>query len=443
MVTDSIATLAVADQQRQSRRAWVMLVALSFAFACSTLDRIVISLLVEPIKADLGLSDTQFSLLQGLAFLLVYSLSGIFIGLLVDRVNRRTLIAVGVALWSLMTGLCGLARSFWQLFLARAGVGIGEATLSPAAFSLIVDMFPRSKHGFALGLYSAGGVIGGCLALMAGGTLISALAARGAMELPIIGLVQPWQMTFFLLTLPGLVIAAAFLLLREPGRTTGVASRAQGYFSNPALREFYANHKSLLIRHHVAVGLCNLGLLGALSWLPSLFIRVHGWDVADIGIAAGLCYMAGGLAGLIGGGALGDYVLRFGPATRLTVCAISTAGAAVCAVIYPLAPNAHIAMVAFGGFMMCGSLPLGVANAALQLIVHGSIRGVVSSIYYLVLSLVAILGPTLIAVLADRVFPEQVGIRYATAIVLGVTAVMSTLLFIWVTPAYRRLAARP
>ena len=440
MVTNSIA-VAVADEQRESRRAWVMLVALSLAFACSTLDRIVISLLVEPIKADLGLTDTQFSLLQGLAFLLVYSLSGIFIGLLVDRINRCTLIAIGVALWSLMTGLCGLARSFWELFFARAGVGIGEATLSPAAFSLIVDMFPRSKHGFALGLYSAGGVMGGCLALMAGGTLISTLAARGAMEVPIIGLVQPWQMTFFLLTLPGLAIAAAFLMLREPARTTGVASRSAGYFSNPALRAFYATHKSFLIRHHVAVGLCNLGLLGALSWLPSLFIRVHGWDVRDIGIAAGLCYMAGGLAGLIGGGALGDYVLRFGPATRLTVCAVSTAVAAVCAVIYPLAPNAQIAMVAFGGFMMCGSLPLGVANAALQMIVHGSIRGVVSSIYYLVLSLVAILGPTLIAVIGDRVFPEQVGIRYATAIVLSIAAVLSTLLFIWVTPEYRRLTA--
>lgn len=441
MVTDSIATLAAANEQRQSRRAWVMLVALSLAFACSTLDRIVISLLVEPIKADLGLTDTQFSLLQGLAFLLVYSLSGIFIGLLVDRINRCKLIGVGIALWSLMTGLCGLARSFWGLFFARAGVGVGEATLSPAAFSLIVDMFPRSKHGFALGLYSAGGVIGGCLALMAGGTLISALAARGAVELPIIGTVQPWQMTFFLLTLPGLVIAAWFFVLREPARTTGVASRSEGYFSNPALRAFYATNKSLLIRHHVAVGLCNLGLLGALSWLPSLFIRVHGWDVADIGIAAGLCYMAGGLAGLIGGGAVGDYVLRFGPAARLTVCAVSTALAAVCAVIYPLAPNAHVAMAAFGGFMMCGSLPLGVANAALQMIVHGSIRGVVSSVYYLVLSMVAILGPTLIAVLGDRVFPQQDGIRYATAIVLGVTAALSMVLFLWVTPAYRRMTA--
>ena len=441
MVTDSIATMAAADEQRQSRRAWVMLVALSLAFACSTLDRIVISLLVEPIKADLGLTDTQFSLLQGLAFLLVYSLSGILIGLLVDRINRCKLIGVGVALWSLMTGLCGLARSFWQLFLARAGVGIGEATLSPAAFSLIVDMFPRSKHGVALGLYSAGGVIGGCLALMAGGTLISSLAARGVQQLPIIGAVQPWQMTFFLLTLPGLVIAAIFFVLREPTRTTGVASPTAGYFDNPQLRAFYATNKSLLLRHHVAVGLCNLGLLGALSWLPSLFIRVHGWDVGDIGIAAGLCYMAGGLAGLIGGGAVGDYVLRFGPATRLTICAISTAGAAVCAVIYPLADSPHVAMVAFGGFMMCGSLPLGVANAALQMVVHGSIRGVVSSIYYLVLSLVAILGPTLIAVLADRVFPEQTGIRYATAIVLGLTAAVSTALFLWVTPAYRRRAA--
>jgi MFS family permease len=164
--------------------------------------------------------------------------------------------------------------------------------------------------------------------------------------------------------------------------------------------------------------------------------------VGDIGIAAGLCYMVGGLAGLIGGGALGYYVLRFGAAARLTVCAASTLGAAVCAVIYPLLPDAAIAMVAFGGFMMCGSLPLGVANAALQMIVHGSIRGVVSSIYYLVLSLVAILGPTLIDVLADRVFPQQVGLRYATAIVLGVTAVLATLLFLWVTPAYRRLVAQ-
>lgn len=441
MVTANVAPLQNVSERQQSPRAWAMLVALSIAFACSTLDRIVISLLVEPIKADLGLTDTQFSLLQGLAFLLVYSVAGIFLGFLVDRINRCRLIGTGVALWSLMTALCGVARSFWQLFFARAGVGIGEAALSPAAFSLIADMFPRSRHGFALGLYSAGGVIGGCLALMAGGTLISALAERGAVHVAWIGLVQPWQMTFFVLALPGLAIAALFYMMRESPRTTGVARRDDGFLRNPDLHAFYASNKSLLIRHHVAVGLCNLGLLGALSWLPGLFIRVHGWDVGAIGMAAGLCYMAGGLAGLIGGGAVGDYVLRFGAATRLTVCAVSTGAAALCGLIYPLSQDAYIAMVAFGGFMMFASLPLGVANAALQMVVPGSIRGVVSSVYYLVLSLVAILGPTLIAVLADRAFPQQTGIRYATAIVLTFTAALSMLFFVWVTPAYRRLAA--
>jgi MFS family permease len=198
--------------------AWVTVAVLFVAYIFSFIDRMIIGLLVEPMKADLNLSDTQISLLQGLAFAIFYTLVGLPLGRLIDRAARLRVAAVGVALWSIMTMACGLAGQYWQLFVARMGVGVGEATLSPAAYSIISDSFPQRRMGLAMGVYGLGSAVGAGLAFIIGAAVIQLVTSAGTLTLPLIGEVRAWQATFMIVGLPGLVIAAVLAMMPEPAR---------------------------------------------------------------------------------------------------------------------------------------------------------------------------------------------------------------------------------
>jgi MFS family permease len=210
-------------------RAWYAVAVLVLAFVFSFIDRIVIALLVEPIKADLGISDFDIGLLQGFAFAIFYALLGIPIGRLSDRISRRGIIATGIAVWSLMTAACGLARSFFGLFLARVGVGVGEATLSPAAYSMISDYFPREKLGRALGVYQSGAMLGAGIAFLVGGAAVQLLSAYDGQVLPVLGPVRMWQLAFFAVGLPGLLIALLMLTVRSQCGGAGPVGPLRAY----------------------------------------------------------------------------------------------------------------------------------------------------------------------------------------------------------------------
>ena len=189
------------------------------AMLVSFVDRQVITLLVQPIRQDLGINDTQISLLMGFAFAIFYVLMGVPIARLSDRYNRRNIIAAGIFLWSLATAACGLAKNFTHLFLARIGVGVGEATLTPAAYSMIADYFPKEKLGRALGVYSTGVYLGAGVATVAGGAAVKLISQANPVELPLLGTVAPWQMTFMVVGLPGLLLVLVMMLsIREPAR---------------------------------------------------------------------------------------------------------------------------------------------------------------------------------------------------------------------------------
>ena len=182
---------------------WYVVAICMVAYIFSFVDRQILALMIEPIKHDLQLSDTQFSLLHGLAFSLFYAFMGMPIALLADRFSRPRIIAIGVAFWSLATAVCGLSRNFTQMFLARIGVGIGEAALSPATYSMLSDMFPREKLGRAVAIYSIGSFIGGGVAFLIGGYVIDLLKNLDSVTVPLLGSMRPWQVTFFLVGLPG------------------------------------------------------------------------------------------------------------------------------------------------------------------------------------------------------------------------------------------------
>ena len=202
---------------------WYVVIVLTFAFTVAFIDRQILSLLVQPIRRDLGISDTQISLLAGFAFAVFYSILGVPIARLADRRSRRAIISVGVFLWSLMTAACGLAKSFAGLFVARVGVGVGEATLSPAAYSMIADYFPPQKLARAIAVYAMGLYLGAGLAMIAGSAVVRLVADAGPVTLPLLGTLFPWQLTFFAVALPGILVLAGMATVREPQRRDHLA----------------------------------------------------------------------------------------------------------------------------------------------------------------------------------------------------------------------------
>ena len=202
-----------------SLSAWYAVIVLLLAYVLSFVDRIIMSLLVIPIQKDLGISDTQMGLLMGLAFAIFYTVVGIPIARLSDAKSRKIIVSIGIFLWSIMTAVCGLARSFIELFLARVGVGVGEATLSPAAYSMIADYFPEEKLGKAIAVYQSGALFGSGIAFIIGGAIVGLIVNSNATSLPFLGELQPWQLAFIIVGLPGVLMALVMLTVKEPKRT--------------------------------------------------------------------------------------------------------------------------------------------------------------------------------------------------------------------------------
>ncbi|MBM3290992.1 MAG: MFS transporter, partial [Candidatus Hydrogenedentes bacterium] len=198
--------------------AWYVVGVLMLVYVLSFVDRQILSLIVDPVKKDLGVSDTMMGLLMGFSFALFYSILGVPFGWLADQRSRRSIIAVGVAVWSAMTAACVAAKAFWHLFMLRVGVGVGEAALSPAAYSLITDYFPRNRLATAISVYGMGIYIGSGMAFLLGGVVVRFTATSGDLVWPIIGEVRPWQLVFFVVGLPGLLVAALVYTIREPLR---------------------------------------------------------------------------------------------------------------------------------------------------------------------------------------------------------------------------------
>ena len=209
-------------KQQDSMAAWYAVFVLLLAYVLSFVDRIILSLLVTPIKEDLGTTDAQMGLLMGFAFAIFYTIAGIPIAKYSDVKSRKMIIAIGIFLWSIMTAVCGLARSFFQLFLARVGVGVGEAALTPAAYSMISDYFSEEKLGRAMAVYKSGAMFGGGLAFIIGGAVVGYVVNSDSIILPLLGEMKPWQMAFIIVGLPGVLIGLLMLTVKEPSRT-GVA----------------------------------------------------------------------------------------------------------------------------------------------------------------------------------------------------------------------------
>jgi MFS family permease len=425
--------------------AWYVVGVLMLAYTNSFIDRQILSLLIEPIRRDLQINDTQVSLLAGIAFTIFYTLMGVPIARLSDQKNRRTIIILGITFWSLMTATCGMAKQYWHLFLARMGVGVGEATLSPAAMSIISDYFPVTKLARAISVYSMGVYFGAGLALIIGGFVIQLVSQAGNVSLPLVGEVYPWQVTFFVVGLLGLPIILLLMTVREPLRR-GAARTSEGANASalPELKKFVRLNRRTLVFLFLAFSFIGIGIAGYMVWTPTLFIRTWGWQASEIGFMYGFILFFGGTSGVYAGGFLADWLQQRGHSDAILRSAFISALLIVpFAIATPLMPNATLAVIglAFTAFFL--AMPQGLAAAALQVITPNALRAQLTALYFLVGNLIANgFGPTLYALVTDYVFNDPAKLRYSLAIVSAIVLPLGALFGYLALKPYRASVLR-
>jgi len=410
----------IGDNYPAPRYAWYVVAVLMLANLSAQVDRQILALLVDPIKRDLQISDAQMGLLVGLPFGLFYATLGLPIGRIADSMNRRNLMAVGIALWSLMTAVFGVMRTYSQLLLARIGVGIGEAALVPPALSLLADYFPPKRLATALSVFGTGVFLGAGFAYYVSGLAVEAVAER-PLSLPLIGTIRPWQSVFLLVGVPGLLIAALMLTIREPVRRAGSHGATFGE-TLAHLRRDAAPFLYLTIGYSLFV----LVNYGTANWLPAYFGRVHEWRPSEIGLFMGGATMIFGTLGIVGGGWLADQMRQRGIlGSRLLVGTIGAIGALVCGIALYTTRSDTLARLILIPFNVFHALPFGAAQAAVVELTPPRMRGQVSAIYLLAINVVGFtLGPFAVGLVSDYVYrdPLLIGYSILTVAAVGLSA---------------------
>jgi MFS family permease len=401
---------------------WYLLAVLIVAYTFAFVDRQILSLLVEPLKRDLHLSDTQIGLLQGLAFAVFVALAGVPIGRLVDMARRPGVIAAGMALWSLMTAACGLAGSYPALFAARAGVSVGEAALTPAAHAIIADSFPPKRLGLALGLLSVGAYIGIGVSLILAGVILGHLPADGVV-LRGLGRIPAWRIVFVAFGAPGLLVAVWVATLPDPKRERGRPRQADV----KDVVGFFRTHGWALILLNLMAAFASMSSYAVGAWTPSFLIRTYGWTASQAGLAYGLTTIVCGIGGVLGGGALSDWALRRGPsAGRLLIMALASLCAAPLAALAPLASHATTSLGLTAATALLATACTSITAAAQQAITPSGMRGLVSSTGVLMVNLIGLgLGPTLVGLATDLLFHDPMKLRYALALLTPIMLLTS------------------
>jgi len=366
-----------------------------------------------------------------------YTLLGVPIGRLADRSSRRNIITVGITIWCAMTALCGLARNFGQLFLARVGVGVGEATLTPSALSIISDYFPREYRGRAVGFYNMGVSVGAGLAMIVGGQVIVFVTKAPPVVLPFFGELAAWQTVFLLVGLPGLFIAALMRTVREPVRHGKIrmAGDSDGQSDTISLRDTFAflnqRRRTYLGLAATVSGSTILGY-GFLSWLPEMYIRTWGWSITQVTLAQGIVLLIAGPLGVNLAGWWADRSFKRGnKSAHARLLVISAPFMLIASALLPLMPTGELAILLFVPHIMGAAGITAAGGAALMLVTPNQLRGQTTAIYYFIISLAGLtLGPTSVALLTDYLFRDEAQLRYSLAIVgllAGLLALASAL----------------
>jgi MFS family permease len=409
----------------------VMLVAATFSFV----HRYVPSVLVDPIKLEMGISDVQFSLLQGTAFAVLYGAASLVCGLLADRVHRRNLVVLGVAVWTVGTILFGLSTSFTGLLASRAMVGLGEAVLGPASISMLCDFFRPERRGRAIAVSLFGATLGSALAFAAGGHMLEAAAAGQYAGLPWVGDLAPWRQVVVLMGVSGFLLVPAIFAFPEPPRRAlalveHVGNRAQELW---ALRDRIV----LVVLAGATVALADFGFS---IWATALLTRTHGFSVADAGSVLGVCMLVAGVVGGWLGGVLCDRAHVRSPITGRIDTVVRAAIAMLLSACLLLLPGGWAAVAAFAFWQVAANAAYVGCASTLQDQVSGRTRGIAAALSLCVsIGFGLGLGPTSVAALNQQMGGGGDALSTSLLIVLLISGV-ATLACSWLLR--RRLAKR-
>lgn len=380
----------------------------------------IMGLLVGPIRESFQISDTQYSLLAGLAFSLFYAIMGLPLARIADRSSRRNLIVAGIAVWSFMTAACGLAKGYWSLFVARVGVGIGEATLGPAAYSMIADYFPKSILGRALSVYMIGVTLGSGFAYMLGGAVVGYVEDMGTIMVPVVGEVEGWQLTFFVVGIPGLLVSLLMLTtVREPART-GIVTPEAVPVSEVA--DYLWQRRQAYGGHILGISIFIMVVYALNLWGPTYFIRTFGYTRPEAGWVFGLVMIGAGTVGLLLAGTLSDRLVSKGiHDAYVKIILFSMVAMIPSAAALAFLESDLLAIVFMSLAVFFSAFQGGLAGGTLQLMTPNRMRGQVMAVYGLSSNLIGLgLGPTVIAMTTDYVFgyDEAIGKSIALCAVI-------------------------
>ncbi len=414
LLTPSTATSVDMPPWPASRAAWLAILVFALTRLSAQLDLSTLSLLVEPIKHDLDLSDGQLGLLLGFAFALFHVLIGLPLSRLVDRHSRKLILTVGICVWSLATAFTGLARTFDQLFLCRLFVGAGESVNGPSVYSMISDLFPQSRLPRAIAALNMGTVIGSGVSLILGALVILALTLMPPLILPVIGAVRRWQLVFVIVGAPGFLVAWAMAALPEPPRRRlgpPLQSRTITASVRQVLRQGW-------VFGPMFAGVAIAGLVsgGSAMWRPAFFQRTYGWSPQEAGLATGIAALIASPLGLIAGAWLSERLAHRYHDANLRVVLIAWIAATPFVVGEALMPTGSLAVVCSALALFCSMMSAPTQNAALQSVTPNDMRGQITALYLLTYTLAGQgFGPSVVAAVTTGIVGHESGLRYALA----------------------------
>lgn len=421
--------------------AWFAVFVFFLAATLSYTDRLILNLMVDAIRADLHISDTGISLLQGVAFAALYACLGLPLGRYADRHNRRNLVIAGVAVWSICTALCGLAQSFGQMFLVRVGVGIGEAALAPAAISMIADYFPPHRRGTAISLFLAGMVAGAGAANIIGGALLGAIGDGLLAHVPGLAGIAPWRAVFLILSVPGLLIIALMLFVREPRRRDRLSDA--GAASIATVVDYLRLNRRTFGLMLTAFALLQVVDYAINSWFPAHLMRRFAWTPVEVGTTLGVIGISCGLIGALAGGVLVDFVQSRGYIdAKVRVVTIATT-LLLPALLFPLLPTATSAIALFVGYTLVMSMMGAAGIGAVQDVAPSDMRGLMVSLQAFIYTLLGLgAGPTLVALTTDHILRDPAKVGVSIVLVAMPAAAIAAALLWNLLPSFRATRAR-
>jgi MFS family permease len=393
--------------------AWYTVGVLFIAYTVAIADRFILSLLIEPIKIDLGLSDTKVSLLHGLAFAIFFSIMGV-----------------------------PIAR-----IAARVGVGVGEAALSPPAFSMVADLFPPYKLGRALSVYTTGAYIGAGLVFIIGGLVLQTTMSTPEVTLPVIGVVRSWQVAFFMVGLPGLFVALLMFTVKEPVRrmraNTAMSGDAREAIPLRKVYQYMRARWPIYGTHILGFSFLAVVFNSVIAWTPAFLTRSFDMGVGQTGPAVGTLVLVFGTSGILVGGWLADrLVLKGYTDGAMRVGVIAGLGCIPFALLTLFVSSVTWILALYGPLLFFSSFGFGAAAAALQQVTPNRLRALVSSIYLFVLNLIALgMGPTITALITDYVFGNDGAVGLSIATVAIVSGLLSSMILASGLKSFRAEAA--